>query len=235
MLHDLEEICPQCLKALIWSWAHGANIKAALIKEEAEAVRSEYRKPNFELSNINKRLDHIEKLASEIITESLSPFQMWPIPANSLIEERIEGLRKSREYQDIVFRLDLDPSEPRVMANPAWLRRVLDILIDNAREAMTENSGGQILIDTSIDGQRVRIAVSDKGHGLGKQTPWPLFEKPSQYKPGGRGRGAYIARILIDIYGGNISVDSTGPEGTTVAIRLPLIARERLGESTDAS
>jgi signal transduction histidine kinase len=53
-------------------------------------------------------------------------------------------------------------------------------------------------------------------------------EKPEDAK--GLGIGLLIAQAIVQTYGGDIQLESTGPTGTTMAIRLPLTAQ---GETED--
>jgi signal transduction histidine kinase len=151
-----------------------------------------------------------------------SPFELEQVSPNALIMERIKQLREREPYDTVSITVNLDPSPALVSANSVWLRRVLDILIDNAVDALGASVQRQIGVSTSVDEQGVSIDVSDTGTGIDINLLSTLFQRPSVLSPSGKGRGLYIARLIVDLYGGKITVKDTGPKGTTVATWLPL-------------
>ena len=43
--------------------------------------------------------------------------------------------------------------------------------------------------------------------------------------------GLLIAQTIVQTYGGEIRVEDTGPEGTTMVIWLPVVAEEPMGDT----
>jgi len=213
--------CARCLELLLWSWGHGIPTKAQVLKEQVGVIRKELGKPSPNLGEIGTKLDDIEKVV-ERIANLTSPFLLEDVPINLVVLKRVGELQEHKEYEAVTFQVDLDPGEPFVRANPVWLRRILDIMADNALDAMRESTERQIGISTAVSERRAEIAVSDTGSGIDGELLSNLLEKPSMFQPGGRGRGLYIAAIVLDIYGGGIQVGNTGPTGTALVAWLPL-------------
>ncbi len=118
-----------------------------------------------------------------------------------------------------------------VNADPAKLKQVLINIIGNATK-FTE--AGSITIDTNIqkleDKSQIIISVTDTGVGIEATQQEKLFRpfvmvntsKSRQF--GGTGLGLAISRNLMEMMGGNITLESPGLDlGTTVKICLPLI------------
>jgi len=83
------------------------------------------------------------------------------------------------------------------------------------------------------DGE-VRIRVIDEGPGIAPGDLPHVFERfyradtsratdPATGRPTGHGLGLTIARDLLAASGGRISVERTGPDGTTFLVELPAV------------
>ncbi|HEY9750316.1 MAG TPA: ATP-binding protein [Allocoleopsis sp.] len=124
-----------------------------------------------------------------------------------------------------------------VYADPAKLRQVLLNVVCNAVK-FTEQ--GKIAIDLRIEpttgtqngfrGARVVITIRDTGIGI-EPAQLPKLFRPFVMADGtttrrfeGTGLGLAISRNFMELMGGNITLDSAGPDqGTTVEITLPMI------------
>ncbi len=124
-----------------------------------------------------------------------------------------------------------------VYADPAKLKQVLLNVVCNATK-FTEQ--GKIAIELRIEpttgsqngyrGARVVITIRDTGIGI-EPTQLPKLFRPFVMADGtttrrfeGTGLGLAISRNFMELMGGNITLDSAGPDqGTTVEITLPMI------------
>ena len=79
---------------------------------------------------------------------------------------------------------------------------------------------------TTSSGEQVQIRVIDHGTGIPEDDLPHIFERfyrsdPARTAGSGAGIGLTIARELLAPSGGAISVESTGPDGTTMLLALP--------------
>jgi len=116
---------------------------------------------------------------------------------------------------------------PRVRADRRAVQQVMINIVGNAIKFGPED--GEVVIQFR-DGDPVEIRVRDEGPGM---TPVQIERamqpygrcqvEPSQTARsiGGTGLGLPIARRLVELHGGQLSIDSTPGAGTTVAFTLP--------------
>ena len=121
-----------------------------------------------------------------------------------------------------------------IRADTEQMYRVLSNLVRNARQAIAA-TGKEGTVDISAgetDGAWW-IEVCDTGPGLPQRAQEHLF-KPFQgaASKGGAGLGLAIAAELVRGHGGELTLTSTGPDGTTFRISLPktVIGREDAAE-----
>jgi len=211
------------------AWRHANQGKAITIKEETETVRSEV--PDGELrESIIKRLTKIERLANEILEEPITaPLgneeAAESVLINELLRERLKQLQENTPYSSIAITWNLELKESvTVRASREWLRRALDILIDNAVEAMSDSASKSIHITTSQEDVWVEINIKDTGKGIPEDILPKLFQEPIKKTVGSKGQGVglLMAQTIIQAFGGEITVTSTSPQGTNMLVRLPL-------------
>ncbi|MFO7725003.1 MAG: ATP-binding protein, partial [Oceanipulchritudo sp.] len=99
-------------------------------------------------------------------------------------------------------------------------------LIINATEAMS--GGGRIDVSTSIetvDGHRsALIRIRDTGPGIDPSIQDSIFDSFLSGRSGGTGLGLSIVKRILRSHNGSVSVESSGPGGTTMKMALPLAA-----------
>jgi signal transduction histidine kinase len=85
--------------------------------------------------------------------------------------------------------------------------------------------GGRITVGAVAEGDEVVVTVADHGIGIPAGEGARLFER---YYRGsnvsgvvGTGVGLYLVKIVVDLHGGSIAVDSREGEGARFTIRLP--------------
>ena len=102
--------------------------------------------------------------------------------------------------------------------------KVLYNLLSNAMK-FTE-AGGNITIKVEPAGDHVRLQISDTGIGIKKEQVPHLFERFRQAEGSvnrsyeGSGLGLALVKELVELHGGQISVESVYSEGTTFTVWL---------------
>jgi signal transduction histidine kinase len=130
-----------------------------------------------------------------------------------MLGHKLAGVEVVREY---------DPTLPRVPAYGAELNQVWTNLIDNAADAM--GGTGRLVLRTSHDDDAVCVEVQDAGPGIPEHVQPHVFRAFFTTKAPGQGSGLGLdgaQRIVEQRHGGALSF-TTGPDGTTFRVHLPL-------------
>ena len=128
--------------------------------------------------------------------------------------------------RDCEFVVEVDPSLPKVRANPVQLQQVLLNLLMNALEA-SDLPGGvlrRVVLKTEAAGEsEVLVSVRDHGPGLPPEGAGKWFEPFHTSKPNGLGMGLVIVHGIVESHGGALKVDAADGGGVRFHFRLPAI------------
>ncbi len=101
--------------------------------------------------------------------------------------------------------------EPEARCDPAYVRVILENLIENAVDAMRSNGAkGTIAIDVARSDGHLRVRVQDEGPGLDEAQRANLFQPLRSSKRGGMGLGLSISRKLARAMDGDVRYDEQG-------------------------
>jgi len=121
-----------------------------------------------------------------------------------------------------------DPLDVWVNGDIAMIQRVLENLLENALNHTP--AGGSIRLGFVTEGRRVIVKVEDSGRGMAPEEVEHIFErfyrveKSRTESHDGAGLGLSIAKRIVDLHGGTISVQSALNHGTTFTFPIPLHA-----------
>ena len=144
----------------------------------------------------------------------------------ALIQEAIETIRPAAELKGVHLETSLNPQVGEVRIDPDRLRQVVWNLVHNAVKFTP--AAGRVTVSLQRDSDMVRIEVKDTGQGISADFLPHVFERflqadlgPTRVH-GGLGLGLAIARQLVELHGGRISVRSAGVgKGATFTVELP--------------
>jgi signal transduction histidine kinase len=110
-----------------------------------------------------------------------------------------------------------------VRANPWGLRQALQILAENAVQAMEKTSTKNLVVSVhATDTGCAIIRLKDTGHGISTELLDKLFKAAiTNENKRGIGLGAALAAIIIDGYDGVISIEDNSEMGATISVSLP--------------
>ncbi|HEX7215656.1 MAG TPA: ATP-binding protein [Methylomirabilota bacterium] len=105
------------------------------------------------------------------------------------------------------------------------IRQVFTNVMKNAVESIDPRRGsGRITVDLFVEGERAVVEVSDDGVGIAAEDRDKIFLPFFTTKPAGTGLGMSIVKKIVDLHGGDISIESAPGRGTRVRISLPAVA-----------
>jgi cell cycle sensor histidine kinase DivJ len=136
----------------------------------------------------------------------------------------ILALRAREAGLDLVIRNAEDL--PDIVADKRAFKQIMLNLLSNAIKFT--DRGGNIVIASRREGDRLVVSVEDNGVGISAadlpRIGNPFFQARSTYdrRHDGTGLGLSIVKGLVSLHGGDMQVRSELGKGTAISIQLPL-------------
>ncbi len=129
------------------------------------------------------------------------------------------------QSQRRLLSVNLPSGLPTIAADRSSLSEVLSNLIDNALKY--SNDGGAVSVTAAVEGDFVKVSVSDNGIGIPANVVSNLFHKfyrshRSRETVAGTGIGLYLCKAIVESHGGQIGVTSTEGQGSTFTFTIPI-------------
>ncbi|MBM3269258.1 MAG: PAS domain S-box protein [Candidatus Sericytochromatia bacterium] len=123
--------------------------------------------------------------------------------------------------------LDLGPGDACITGDARRIRQVIQGLVENASRFSPPATSIRVSVRQAEGGQ-IEVTVSDSGRGMSEAElarAWEPFEQAAAGvdRTGGLGLGLKIARKLVELHGGSISIFSAPGQGTRVTVLLPAL------------
>jgi GAF domain-containing protein/CheY-like chemotaxis protein len=132
-------------------------------------------------------------------------------------------------YPDSPARLDVQHPKhfPRIQASEFYVRHIISVLVDNARQAIEESSTGhRIHIEARTEAQDAVIEITDDGPGVPAHLAGQILCVPvASGKSGGSGVGLLFARGAALQFGGDLC-QVPQDQGAGFMLKLPLVPTE---------
>jgi signal transduction histidine kinase len=177
---------------------------------------------------ITSTVDHLAAVVQEITAFGRPPeLHRVPTALHALLDECVGFAQAKCETPGIeVLRAYDTACPPDAPLDARELRKAFLNLVINGLESLRE--GGRLSVSTSYapDTRTLTIVIEDTGHGMSEETLSRIFDLFFTTKPQGTGLGMALARSVIDLHGGELTVHSALGKGTRVTIRLPLALPE---------
>ncbi len=143
---------------------------------------------------------------------------------NDIIDRALNTFGSAFELKGIALRRIYN-GEVTVMADEMLLYRAFFNLISNAIQAMGEDGGVlEVEITSKMgDDKFAEVRITDTGSGIPDDIKDKIFRPFFTTKDKGTGLGLAIVRSIIEEHNGEITVESSEGQGTTVAVRIPVI------------
>ena len=130
------------------------------------------------------------------------------------------GSRLAQEGIDLEY-IDNDDDIPEIPCDPKRLRQVWLNVLDNA--AKHGGEGGKIEASMAFEGEQVVVRIRDYGCGI-PEDEIPLVKKKfykGSSKARGTGIGLAVCDEIVEMHGGNLTLENAEGGGTLVTIALP--------------
>jgi signal transduction histidine kinase/ActR/RegA family two-component response regulator len=206
------------------------TLDTELTAEQRENLTTLDQSARVLLHIINDILD-VSKLEAGLLSIESVPFDL-----RQAVSLAVKPLQKRAADKGLELVCDIPEKTPRcVVGDSTRLIQVLTNLIGNSVKFTEEGRISLSLECTTVpcpgesgDGTSgIRFSVADTGIGMTPEQQEKLFNRFTQAdssttrKYGGTGLGMAISKQLINLMGGDISVESEPGRGTTITFALP--------------
>ncbi|HEX9953380.1 MAG TPA: ATP-binding protein [Rubricoccaceae bacterium] len=143
------------------------------------------------------------------------------VPAGPLLGDVTTLVRATARDQGLELGLRVEPPGLELVADPDLLEQALVNVVLNAVQALDGVEGGRVeVVARQGPSGRPTIDVTDNGPGLSPETRERVFVPFFTTKAGGSGIGLGLARQIMRLHGGTLTVHSVPNEATTFSFRF---------------
>ena len=212
--------------------AHDLRTPLTVMAGYLEALRDGVLSPSPErFETMHLEAQHLRRLVEDLRTLSLADageltLNLEVVPPQTVLEQVAAAYRHQAEQQGIGLKVNATPGLPDVSVDPDRMAQVLGNLVSNALRHTP--AGGHISLVAVREADQVMLAVQDTGAGVSADELPHVFDRfyrggESREGDGGEsGLGLAIAKSIVELHGGTISMESIPHQGTTATIALPV-------------
>ena len=154
------------------------------------------------------------------LVESDDPV-LYPVAVSGAVRQAVNSVGRGDASVDVDV-----PDDLFVLADEtvtAALRHIVENAVEHAGEAPT------VEVDVEADDERVRVRVADDGPGIPEERRDRVLERDGTDIYHSRGLGLFFVDRLLDVYGGDLSVDDSPLGGCLVTLAFPRTRPEEHG------
>ena len=182
---------------------------------------------------INFETKRLTRLVSDMLSVAEIEAGSMKIRTDDVnLKEIFKELKTDYDPQAVDKQIDLSvnlpPKLPIIQADRDKLLMALHNLVSNAVKYTP--TGGNVQINVDINSTQLVTEISDSGIGINEQDQKKIFEKFYRASDKlingipGTGLGLSLAREIIRLHGGDITVDSQHGQGSTFTLAMPITA-----------
>ncbi len=174
---------------------------------------------------INDVLDFSRMEAGKLKIEAL------PYVLEQVLRETLDLLRERAQDKGLALTLATSPDLPACCVGDG--PRLQQVLINLVANAVKFTERGQVTLSASMatgrDGEQLVFSVRDTGIGISPEQQTLLFNAFTQAdtsttrRYGGTGLGLAISKRLVELMGGEITLESQAGVGSTFRVYLPYL------------
>jgi signal transduction histidine kinase len=166
-------------------------------------------------------------LSSELYKIETGRFtlQAQPVKLAEVLHRLVEIANTTYAEKPVVVELQSDnppdTAPPQALGDAMLCYSLFQNLIKNACEASPAQGRVQVALK---DGAPLQVLIHNQG-AVPAEIRERFFHKFATHgKPGGTGLGTYSAKLLAGAQGGDVALDVSDPQGTTLTVTLPRAA-----------
>ncbi len=183
------------------------------------------------LGIVQAKTTSLVRLVNDIITlQAVTPatLKLALLDLLQLARAAAEGVAAMAREAGVQVETDIPAESVPVLGDALRLTQVFDNLLGNAIKFT--GRGGRIDLKVRAHAGRVRVDVCDTGVGISPENAARIFDRFYQVdgtltrRRGGIGLGLAICKLIVEVHGGHISVESQVGSGSCFFFSLPMPA-----------
>lgn len=212
--------------------AHELRTPLALMQAQLELFSTEHPKVLPETADFLHLLREQTERMTQMTKTLLEMSELRTVPCNDrieiapMIEEIFADLTPLAEKNGIILESTGDGT---MTGSDTLIYRLLFNLTENA--IRYNRPDGIVRITVTEEEKRLIIRVADTGYGVPEQYRESIFQpffrvdKSRSRENGGVGLGLSLVWEIVTLHGGEVRVEESSEKGTTIAVKLPLVAQ----------
>jgi signal transduction histidine kinase len=209
----------------ILGWAGVLRVRQAPPETIARALSAIERNARVQAQIVDDILD-----VSRIVAGKFQ-LRLATTDLGAIVQSALDVVRFSAESKGVVIETRLEAAPLRMIGDPDRLQQVVWNLLSNAIKFTPRH--GRVEVTVARVGSSVRLQVRDDGEGISAEFLPHVFERFRQADGslkrahGGLGLGLAIVKHLVDLHGGEVRAESSGPgRGALFTVTLPVGAAD---------
>ena len=206
-----------------------ARTIVALLKISLEEVSSH---EGLELlEQLDKALVRLKEIP--ILAPLTSDDKSGEVKVNELLRAHLEHAWEYSNFEDVTLTFDLEADLDKysvVIASPNWLRRLFEIIVNNAVRALREmkKPDKTVTVTSGLNDGQIFVRIRDNGPGLPEAVQKKIFHERIEKKEGARGVGIglMLAHTIAQANQGDLTWNREVTDGTELIISLPARSQE---------
>lgn len=169
---------------------------------------------------LSTNLLELSKLDSGLVALDLRPDDL-----RAVVENAIEQAQPVADRKRVILTVKVPEIALRQLHDPPRIGQVLSNLIGNAIKFTP--AGGRVAVELEATADGAELSVTDTGAGIRPEELPHVFERfyrgtmLEAERATGSGLGLSIAKSIVDMHGGRITIQTAPGAGTQVVVTLP--------------
>jgi signal transduction histidine kinase len=172
------------------------------------------------LTEATDRMQAIIQETLGTLSETEADEATYSFSVSEILELARQRLDPAAEKANV--KLIIENVAPDIELDNLRANLLLPILLNLGENAIEASPKGVVTLEAKQEAEKLEFRVRDDGEGVPEQIRERLFRPVQSSKPGGSGVGLAICRELAQRIDAEVSLESSGSEGSCFLVRIEM-------------